>query len=461
MKKFYIVLLSLLILAYGCEKAQAKDPVTDPVTDPTEQKDTLDNPEPIVDPVDTTSTPDPIEEPVDDPSTWPDPFMAQIPDGGRFPLMAFIGVDGNYSSPERMQEAIDFGLTHSLSSPGTMDIAIKMLEDAKGLDIQMVMDLRPWMQNTQQREETIAKVKDYPNLWGYFVDDEPSADEFARVGEMASDIRRIDPDHGVYANLYPQVPQFYVKEMLKCDSYDEYVQKYLETIPVTILSFDRYPVTSNGSNATFDNSLYSNLEVCAAAAEQSGLPLWAFFLTTEHYNYPVPEIEHLRVQGYSNLAYGAQSLECFTYWCPYLDDYLSAPINKDGQRSNIYYVGQAFMQEVNKLSWVWKGCKRVCTGFSIPKGRKLPTATTDFAELENVPSKIKSLTCSKSMVLGSILTNNGYNFLMVVNASLVEATYTLEADHDVFMISKDGKLSKNISKDVTLTPGDMQLYIWE
>lgn len=460
MKNHLWILTAILLIAFGCEKTQAKDPATDPATDPTEQKDTLNNPEPIIDPVDTTSTPDPIIDPMDDPANWPEPFMAQIPDGGKFPLMAYVGMDNSLCSPERLQEGIDFGLTSMFTFTFDFDNTKKILEDAKGLDIKIIPFLGDNLSTHEGRVNAVEQLKDYPNLWGYFVKDEPSINDFPLLAEIVSDLRSLDPDHDCYINLFPQMHPFYIKDMLGTTSYQEYVDTFLDTVPMNFLSFDRYPVQQN-PNPFVDSGWFGNLEICATAAEKRGLPLWTFFLLTEHFNYPIPTIEHVRVQSYCDLAYGTQHLECFTYWCPDGEEFISAPINRGGSKTVAYEVGQSMMQEINKLSWVWKGCKRVCTGYTATKGKNLPAGTTEFSELENVPSKIKSLTCSKSMVLGSILTNHGYNFLMVVNTSLTPAKYTLEADYDVFMIAKDGTLSKNIPKDVTLTPGDMQLYIWE
>jgi len=38
-----------------------------------------------------------------------------------------------------------------------------------------------------------------------------------------------------------------------------------------------------------------------------------------HIVYPQPEMSHLRIQAYTNLAYGAQGLEYFTYQTPVND----------------------------------------------------------------------------------------------------------------------------------------------
>ena len=55
-----------------------------------------------------------------------------------------------------------------------------------------------------------------------------------------------------------------------------------------------------------------------------------------------PTLAALRVQTYSNLAYGAQGIEYFTYWsatsvnAPSSEDQRGAPISVAGKRSVVY-----------------------------------------------------------------------------------------------------------------------------
>jgi hypothetical protein len=70
------------------------------------------------------------------------------------------------------------------------------------------------------------------------------------------------------------------------------------------------------SSMTSRSDFYANLEVCSTKAREAGIPFWAFALTTAHLSYPVPTMGQLRYQVYSNLAYGAQGIEYYTYWKP-------------------------------------------------------------------------------------------------------------------------------------------------
>ena len=94
-------------------------------------------------------------------------------------------------------------------------------------------------------------------------------------------------------------------------------------------------------------------------AKKFRLPLWAFMLTVKHGPYPAPTIEHLRLQAYSNLAYGAQTIQLFTYWSPSVEapDYKEAPINGDGSKSAIYDIVKTYLTEMQKLAYIFKGAE--------------------------------------------------------------------------------------------------------
>ncbi len=90
------------------------------------------------------------------------------------------------------------------------------------------------------------------------------------------------------------------------------MQEYIKQIPVQFVSFDYYPVMKDH----LSKSWYQNLEQIAAESKKAGLPFWAFALTTNYDNdHVTPQtIAAMRLQVYSNLAYGAQGIQYFTYW---------------------------------------------------------------------------------------------------------------------------------------------------
>src|SRR5690606_26264105 len=110
-------------------------------------------------------------------------------------------------------------------------------------------------------------------------------------------------------------------------------------------------------------------------ARKSKRPLHAFLLSVAHTPYPIPTLTHRRVQGYSNLAYGAQVLQYFSYWTPVGTtwNFHEAPIAADGARTPTYDVVKAFNAELNAVRGVFLGSEVESVGHT---GDAIPVGTT-------------------------------------------------------------------------------------
>src|SRR5437868_3488260 len=80
-----------------------------------------------------------------------------------------------------------------------------------------------------------------------------------------------------------------------------------------------------------------------------------FALTVAHGPYPIPTIEQLRVQVFSDLAYGAQGIQYFTYWTSKSDtwNFHEAPIDVSGKRTAVYDRVKQMNAEIRALSPVF------------------------------------------------------------------------------------------------------------
>ena len=134
----------------------------------------------------------------------------------------------------------------------------------------------------------------------------------------------MDNEHFCYLNLFPTGPKEHL-DQLGVKSYREYVSRFDEQVPLPFLTFDHYPITRDGLKAEW----YENLEEFSDEARKAGKPFWAFALATSHGPYPVPTPAMLRLQVYSDLAYGAQGIQYFTYWTPQGDSFLGLPVRTD------------------------------------------------------------------------------------------------------------------------------------
>lgn len=244
---------------------------------------------------------------------------------------------------------------------------------------------------------------------------------------------------------------------LGVQNYREYITRFNKEVPLPFLSFDHYPVL--GDNV-LKAEWYENLEDFSDEARKIGKDFWAFALATKHGPYPVPTRASLRLQLYSNLVYGAQGLQYFTYWTPAGDsfyDYQHGPIGlMVSERKFMICERYECRDQINCRNLL--GAKVLSvrhTGSVIPRG------TT---RLTTLPEKVKVLDTHGYGTIISLLENGGKKYLAIVNRSLMDTMeLTFYADPSVKRVLKDGSLVSAESYTATLliSPGDILIYLLE
>jgi hypothetical protein len=155
-------------------------------------------------------------------------------------------------------------------------------------------------------------VRDYaghPALRGYFVADEPVVAEFADVAAMVAEIRVVDPTGVAYVNL---LPDYIPPDKLGAESYERYVERFVEEVEPRLLSYDYYPFGKEKDRSTF----FANLGVIRWVARRHRIPFLLIALAMPHGPYRDPTEAELAWQVFHALAFGARGVSYFTYWTP-------------------------------------------------------------------------------------------------------------------------------------------------
>lgn len=264
-------------------------------------------------------------------------------------------------------------------------------------------------------DQVASTLKTEKGFWGYLIKDEPNNIE---IGEQLTKIRKIatvDNEHILYINLFPYYNPNLVKSSLKADSYSDYLRTASRT-PCQQISFDFYPITTKGIRQTW----YYNLEMIRNESKNCGKPFWGFVLCTPHdvpYDkgnyYPNPTLASLRLQIYSNLSYGAQAIQYFTYWTPDGSDnfhFYNGPIGLNGKRTKTYYLVQQMNRELKTVSKLFYSAKVLSVHHL---GGIMPEGTTKQSQM---PLNLKSLkvVSSKGAII-SQLEKNTHRYLAIVN----------------------------------------------
>ena len=387
----------------------------------------------------------------------------QIESAGEFPIMAWIGVPEAETTLERFQELKESGININFSVYSSIEAVEKALDVAHEAGVKL-MPACPELKS--EPEKSAERLMKHPALAGYHLRDEPGAADFPELGEWVKRIQSVDKEHGCYINLFPNYAGQEVligKDGVLApgeDPYAKHVALFLKEVPVPFISFDHYPVVEDNGVRTLRTGWYKNLEIIADASVKSGLPFWAFALAIAHTPYPIPTIAELRLQMFSNLAYGAQTLQYFTYWHPGDNtpwDFHDSPINLDGSRTIVYDRIKQVNQEIHSLSGVFKGAELLSiwhTGSEIPDGTR---------PIDKLPKQIQSLNTGDGIAIVSVLKNQGKQFLVIVNRDFLNPlTIDLKTDNKVRKVLKNGTYGPADSSSGTevVEPGDMIIYSW-
>ncbi len=342
------------------------------------------------------------------------------------PILAWYSIPpGEFATLERYQELRDAGFTYTFAHIRKKEDAMKALDLSAKVGLKSVFSCSDLEKNP---EETVKKVKNHPGLGAYFLRDEPGNDSFAELGKWARRIEQIDKKHPCYLNLLPSFP-------FTPDAYREHLRLFDDVVNLPQVSFDHYPVRMVEDDIVVSSTFWENLEMVSAEARRVNKPFWAFALATAHNPYPIPTIGHLRLQMYSNLAYGAQLLQYFTYWNPEgtIWNFHQAPITADGQRSPVYELVREMNKEIQNRAFVFKDCT-VESVYHL--GETIPAGTERLTQL---PSRFLELDTHGNNALVSTLSNDGHRYVVIQNTSITqELSLDVRTDNSVKLILRDG-----------------------
>lgn len=368
----------------------------------------------------------------------------------QIPILAWYGIPPEQTTLWRYQELKETGITHNLSFFPDAETMSKALDTAQRAGIKMIVSCPELKTKT---EETVRRFMNHPAIAGYMLRDEPNRTDFPELGEWAKKIRAVDDNHFCYLNLFPN---YATEQQLGTKTYKEHVDLFIQEVPIQLLSFDHYPVLGDSLRPNW----YENLEIISEAARKAGKPFWAFALSVAHGPYPIPTVAQLRLQVFSDLAYGAQGIQYFTYWTPYDTTWKfnNGPITLEGKRTVVYDRIKLVNSEIRNLSGVFLGASVISVSHT---GNNIPDGTRPLVKL---PDPIKVLKTEGTGSVVSVLKNGANSYLVVVNRDFRNPMkLSIECDAKVKKVLKDGSvvLANVYQNSTEIDPGDIAIYMWK
>ena len=333
------------------------------------------------------------------------PFLFCLPVSvaAEIPILGFIGA---YSADHRLEDyraMRDAGFDVSVDGYDSIGEINLSLNRARQVGIKLMV---AGIQIMDFPAESAEAIRNHPALFGYMLGDEPRMDDFDTYKHRYHAIRAADSTHLCYQNLFP----YYGDELLEtigAASYEEYLRKFSE-IPLPQISFDFYPIWDYDIRPTW----YYTLEAVRRESLRTGVPFWAFVLSTPHVGYPQPTLEMLRLQIYSNLAYGAQAIQYFTFRTPPPDDtydYHNGPIILEGKKTETYNIVRDMNRELREVIPFFDGCTVERVGHLL----EVPLGTERFKGMPRGLRRLKVVGTRGAVV--SVLRQGDKRYLAVVN----------------------------------------------
>jgi len=381
--------------------------------------------------------------------TKPASAQEKLESKGHIPILGWYSIPPEEATTARYLEMKEAGFDISFSFLGSPQDVQKSLDAAHQAGMKIVISCPELKTET---EKTVRRFMDHPALAGYFLRDEPAIDAFTDLGNWAKRVNAVDPKHFCYVNLFPN---YATPLQLGTADYRDYVNKFAKEVPLHFLSFDSYPLTS--AEGVYEK-WHQNLEIFSDEAKKVNKPFWGFAQSVLFDNkHEDPTLATMRVQMFTNLAYGAQGLQYFTYWTPVssAEDFRGGPITLEGKRSTVYDNIKTLNQEMKSLSGVFYGAKVKSLQFF---GNNIPIGTKRMSVL---PAPIRVFATEGKTALVSFIENGGKQFIVIVNTDYrKKMSLTLSGDSSLKRVLKDGSIvpASAYASTFDVEAGDVVIY---
>jgi len=366
---------------------------------------------------------------------------------------------------------------------------------ADGLDAAQRHGLRAMLQsdllhpdvldNPAKRAELDAlvdRVKMHPAMEAYYLTDEPGAGAFAALGRLVDYLRRRDPAHLAYINLFPTYAN---EEQLGVSAnaadrarvgypqnfagvgtddgtvlrYREHLKRFVETVKPDLISYDHYHFLKpdkDGKNVD-GGQYFLNLALIRMAAIEAGKPFLNIIqANTIEKSWRLPNAAELRFLVFTTMAYGGRGISYFTYWGP--TNY--GGLYQDGKPSPLLSPVITLNREIAKLG----PALMQLDSTGVYHTGKLPYGTQ--AIVSNSPVQILG---SCDFVLGLFGKAGNTTAFMVVNRDYMKssrATLKLalrgialeELDRRTGQWAESERPNRDSTFQVDLSPGDGRLF---
>lgn len=257
----------------------------------------------------------------------------------------------------------------------------------------------------------MANGGDSPTVYGFYIYDEPGADDFAGLARAVDAVKRLAPGKLAYINLFPNYATTGgADSQLQTETYEEHLERFVQQVRPQVLSWDNYmpQYSDDGRDMEQMTLYYTNLVQMREVAQRHGLPYWQTVSPSRIFERSaVPTPANLAFQAWTSLAAGCSSVAWFCY---YDHGMRCSPVD-DHERKNLTWY---WLAEVNR--------QLALAGPLLKAMRSTGLYLTAEDVTEPVPAPPEPLasavTAEQPLMLGTFKDADGACCCVVVNLSL-------------------------------------------
>lgn len=173
----------------------------------------------------------------------------------------------------------------------------------------------------------------HPATFGFHVGDEPGAEMKEPFFESYRIQKQTAPNLHPFANLLPLYPGAAARA--GANTWAEYLDEYVRKSNADLISYDCYTQMNPGTEG--HHRYYENLKEYRAAAVRNGVPFWNTILSVGHFRYRCPNLDDIRWQFNTTLAFGAHGISWFFYYMRHPhENYRRSPVDEHWNRTQTY-----------------------------------------------------------------------------------------------------------------------------
>lgn len=332
----------------------------------------------------------------------------------------------------------------------------------------------------EQIDTYINDYSNYPAYCGNYIKDEPyhteyrnTADKGVFVEDFASIFTKMtELGHFGYGNLFPI-------GLGPDEAYEQYVSDYLKLCNPVYLGYDLYPFNKEEGLQNSEN-YFKNIFVMRKAAEEAGLPYYAFAQCGSQWN---DNQLHFDTEGYypnrgqffwnvgTLLACGAKGIQYFMliqpYWFAYsltepFDFQRNGLIGAWGNKTRWYYYAQDMNAQIAAVDEVLMNAANVGV---IATTEDVKTHMGDAGEYLMGGTSWRELKGASGEALIGCFNYQGKTALYVVNydmeyAQKINLDFVKNCNVTVIQDAKESNISGN-NLELTLSAGNSALVVFE